>query len=144
MISVDTNILLHAQNADSADHELAYAFLVECGGRDGVVICDLVLVELYVLLRNPAVVRHPLTAAQAADVCGVYRQNPHWRTVENAPVMERVWSSVRQPGFACRRIFDARLAATLLHHGVTEFATANIKDFEGLGFSRVWNPLERA
>lgn len=41
MISVDTNILLHAQNADSADHELAYAFLVEFGGRDGVVICDM-------------------------------------------------------------------------------------------------------
>jgi toxin-antitoxin system PIN domain toxin len=144
MISVDTNILLHAQNADSADHEMAYAFVVESGRRDGVVICDLVLVELYVLLRNPAVLRHPLTAAQAAEVCGVYRRNPRWRTVENAPVMERVWCSARQPGFARRRIFDARLAATLLHHGVTEFATANVKDFDELGFVRVWNPLLRA
>jgi len=25
--------------------------------------------------------------------------------------------------------------------GVTEFATANLKDFFGLGFDRVWNPL---
>jgi len=26
--------------------------------------------------------------------------------------------------------------------GVTEFATVNTKDFEGLGFRRVWNPLK--
>jgi predicted nucleic acid-binding protein len=36
---------------------------------------------------------------------------------------------------------DARLALTLRHHGVTEFATSNVKDFEGFGFNRVWNPL---
>jgi hypothetical protein len=26
--------------------------------------------------------------------------------------------------------------------GVTEFATVNTKDFKGVGFRRVWNPLE--
>jgi hypothetical protein len=26
-------------------------------------------------------------------------------------------------------------------HGVTRFATANMKDFQGLGFDQVWNPL---
>jgi hypothetical protein len=25
--------------------------------------------------------------------------------------------------------------------GVEDLATANVKDFEGLGFRRVWNPL---
>ena len=44
-------------------------------------------------------------------------------------------------GFAFRRIIDVRLARTLLHHGVTEFATANVRDFAKLGFERVWNPL---
>jgi hypothetical protein len=38
-------------------------------------------------------------------------------------------------------VFDARLALTLRHHGVSEFATANIKDSAGFGFDRVWNPL---
>lgn len=37
---------------------------------------------------------------------------------------------------------DTRLALTLLHHGVTEFATVNVQDFKGFGFSRVWNPLK--
>jgi predicted nucleic acid-binding protein len=43
--------------------------------------------------------------------------------------------------FGIRRIVDARLALTLRHHGVTVFATSNVKDFEGFGFTRVWNPL---
>lgn len=33
---------------------------------------------------------------------------------------------------------------TLIHQGVTEFATANVKDFEALGFQKVWNPLAPA
>ena len=43
-----------------------------------------------------------------------------------------------------RRIIDVRLALTLHHAVVTEFATSNPKDFEGLGFQRVWNPLQAA
>ena len=38
-------------------------------------------------------------------------------------------------------VFDARLALTLRHHGVTAFATANEKDFQEFGFERLWNPL---
>jgi predicted nucleic acid-binding protein len=52
-----------------------------------------------------------------------------------------VWNQAGRATFAFRRIIDIRLAATLLHHGVTEFATANIRDFSRLGFTRVWNPL---
>ena len=55
--------------------------------------------------------------------------------------MPEVWPAAAGPGFARRRIYDARLALTLRHHGVAEFATANVKDFEGFGFTRVWNPL---
>jgi hypothetical protein len=44
-------------------------------------------------------------------------------------------------GFARRHIIDVRLAKTLQAHGVKEFATENTRDFEGLGFQRVWNPL---
>ena len=34
-----------------------------------------------------------------------------------------------------------RTALALQAFGVTEFATGNIKDFEGLGFAKVWNPI---
>jgi hypothetical protein len=43
-------------------------------------------------------------------------------------------------GFGRPRVFDVRLGLTLRHHGVAELATANIGDFQGLGFRRVFNP----
>ena len=41
-------------------------------------------------------------------------------------------SNVRS--FAFRKLYDTRSALTMQAHGVTELATANVKDFEGLGF----------
>jgi predicted nucleic acid-binding protein len=64
-----------------------------------------------------------------------------WRLVEHAPVMDRVWRLAAGESFARRRLLDARLALTLQHHGVTQLATVNTRDFTGLGFTRVWNPL---
>ena len=55
--------------------------------------------------------------------------------------MNEVWRLAADKDFAFRRIIDCRLALTLKHHGVKEFATTNIRDFEDFGFSRVWNPL---
>jgi toxin-antitoxin system PIN domain toxin len=141
MLSIDTNILLYAQNADCPEHTRASGFLAECAGRSDVVVCELVLVELYILLRNPAVVSRPLGAKAAAAVCHAYRGHPRWRLVENAPVMDQVWKLAAGESFARRRIIGARLARTLQHHGVTELATVNTRDFVGLGFTRVWNPL---
>jgi hypothetical protein len=56
-------------------------------------------------------------------------------------MMDEVWRLASQPGIGRRVVFDARLAFTLRHHGVTEFATRNHSHFAGFGFSRVWNPL---
>jgi len=46
-----------------------------------------------------------------------------------------------EPNIGRRIVFDARLALTLRHHGVTEFATRNDSHFTGFGFTRLWNPL---
>ncbi len=144
MISVDTNILLYALNGDCAENRAAREFLQEIADREDVVVCELVLVELYLLLRNPAVIRNPVSAAEAVAMCEAFRSNPRWRLVENAPVMPEVWRAAGADHFARRRIIDLRLARTLQHHGVTEFATANLKDFLDVGFDRVWNPVDRA
>ena len=58
MISFDTNLLLYSLNQDCAECNDARAFFASLPTAPGaVVICELVLVELYVLLRNPAVLR---------------------------------------------------------------------------------------
>lgn len=141
MISIDTNVLLYSLNRDCAEHDRARDFVRQCGERADVAIAELVLLELYVLLRNPAVVARPLDAERAAAVCQRYRSHPHWALIENAPVMAQVWKVVAAPDCPRRRIFDARIGLTLLHHGVRELATCNVRDFAGLGFARVFDPL---
>jgi toxin-antitoxin system PIN domain toxin len=141
MLSFDTNIAVHAANTDSPLHTRAYGFIASLGTRRDVAICELMLVELYLKLRNERIFPKPMTAAQAAAVCQTYRRNRSWMLVDSAPVMDEVWRLSGARGFAFRRIIDARLALTLTHHGTREFATTNLKDFQELGFERVWNPL---
>lgn len=141
MIGIDTNILIYARVATAPEHKRAVAFLESLSGNSEVVIAELVLVELYLALRNPAVFSPPLDAVAAAAECQLWRAHPRWMLAENAAVMAGVWQEAGRSQFARRRIIDVRLARTLLAHGVTEFATANERDFQGLGFTRVWNPL---
>ena len=142
MISIDTNILLYSLNRDCPEHEAARAFVEACAGRADVAIAELVLIELYVLLRNPAVVASPRSAGQAAEICREYRRNPCWRVLDySGNLMEEIWRRAAQPDTDRRSIFDARLALTLRHHGVSQFATGNVKHFGDYGFERVWNPL---
>ena len=141
MLSFDTNIAVYAANAGSPFHDRARNSLQSLATRKDIAVCELVLVELYLKLRNEKIFSRPLTASQAAAVCQAYRKNQAWTLIESAPVMENIWEFAAQKDCAFRRIIDLRLAHTLLHHGVTEFATANEKDFVGQGFLRVWNPL---
>ena len=144
MLSIDTNILLYAQNRDCPEHERARAFIENCANRDDVAICELVLVELYQLLRNPAVLAQPLSAPEAAAICMSWRSNPRWALIENAPIMDKLWHIAKRPNTSRRALFDARIALTLRHHGVTDWATRNVSDFQGFGFVQLINPIDDA
>ena len=63
---------------------------------------------------------------------------------ESRPLHDALWQRARAKDFAFRKLYDTRSALTMTAQGVTEFATVNVKDFEGLGFRKVWNPLESA
>jgi toxin-antitoxin system PIN domain toxin len=144
VISIDTNLLLYSLNRDCPEHGTARAFVESCVERNDIAIAELVLVELYVLLRHPAVVRKPLEAEAAASLCQALRHNPHWARVDTAAVMDKVWTAAARPGVARRYVFDARLAHTLLANGVKQLATHNPRAFEGFGFERVFDPLQAA
>lgn len=142
MIAADTNIFLYALNADAPEHPRARAFLDQHVDDSEFVLCELMLVELYVLLRNPAVLRRPLRAEAAVATVQHFRRHPAWQLIDHNPdVMDDVWRAAEQREFARGRIYDARLAFTLRRHGVTHFATRNVKHFDGLGFQSVWDPL---
>ena len=84
-------------------------------------------------------------AAEAVEVIAVYRSHPRWRLIgfpsENRPLHDALWKKAAAKTFAFRRLYDVRTALTMVAQGVTEFATANVKDFEDAGFRKVWNPL---
>lgn len=142
ILSADTNLFLYAANPDSPHHEGARRFFEEeAVGKERFLLCGLVLVELYMQLRNPAVFKKPKTAREATAFCDALRSNPAWEFGDYEPDIAKPlwnWAAKTKTGF--RHIIDARLALTLRHHGVTKFATANAKHFEEFQFEKVWNP----
>lgn len=143
ILSADTNLFLHAANPASPHHAAAQRFFAtEAAGRQRFLLCGLVLVEIYMQLRNPAVFRKPRTAKDAAAFCQTLRSNPAWEYADYEPdVAKPLWEWAARTSSGFRHIIDARLAFTLGHHGVTHFATVNVKHFGGYGFEKVWNPL---
>lgn len=145
-LAFDTNVLFYAVSEDSPFHAAASRFLASIEADDGVALSELVLIELYRLLRNPVVNERPLGAGPAAEVIETYRRHPHWLLValpvEQRRLHDRLWQLAARNRFPYRRVYDARLALSLIQQGVTEFATVNVKDFQDLGFRRVWSPLE--
>ncbi|MDB6005601.1 MAG: hypothetical protein JWR15_2588 [Prosthecobacter sp.] len=143
IVAADTNLFLYAANPAASQHESAQRFFAEqASGSERFLLCDLVLVELYMQLRNAAIFRKPKTAKEATAFCDALRTNPAWEFGDYEPEVSKSlwnWASKTTTGF--RHIIDARLALTLRHQGVTHFATANVKHFMGFGFEKVWNPV---
>jgi toxin-antitoxin system PIN domain toxin len=145
MLSMDTNILLYAYNEASPWHDAAYAWMSSIQQNEDVAISEFILAEFYGLLRNPAVLKQPLTAEEAVEVIQTYRNHPRWRLIgfptESRPLHDALWKKATAKTFAFRKLYDTRSALTMVAQGVTEFATVNVKDFEGVGFRKVWSPL---
>jgi len=142
VISADTNLLFAWLNLGHPNHARAAAWFGAQAENSELALCELCLVELYGLLRNEVLLERPLGAAAAVETIRRLRDHPQWELLDYpGGLMGEVWACAAAPQFARRRIYDARLAFALRHHGVTEFATVNVKDFQGFGFTRVWNPL---
>lgn len=143
IVSADTNLFLYAANPDSPHHTAARRFFEEeAAGKPRFLLCGLVLVELYMQLRNPAVFKKPKSAKEATAFCDALRTNPAWEYGDYEPeVAKPLWNWAAQTTTSFRHIIDARLALTLRLHGVTHLATANAKHFEDFEFERVWNPV---
>ena len=77
ILSADTNLFLYAANPDSPHHRSARDFFQrQASGQERFLLCGLVLIEIYMQLRNPAVFAKPMSAKQAGAFCAVLRNNP--------------------------------------------------------------------
>lgn len=144
IVSADTNLFLYAANPSSPHHRTALRFFEEqSAARGRFFLCGLVLVEIYMQLRNPAIFVKPRSAGEATAFCDDLRSNPAWEFGDYEPaVSKQLWNWAASTTGGFRQIIDARLAFTLLHHGVTHFATGNTSHFQGFGFEKVWSPLD--
>jgi predicted nucleic acid-binding protein len=60
MLSIDTNLLLYCYSEASPHHATARHFIESLSHREDVALSEFVLTEFYLLLRNPAVLTHPI------------------------------------------------------------------------------------
>ena len=146
MISIVANILLYAANEDCPEQCRAEDFLSGLVDRSDVAISEFILVELYLLVRNPAVLKRPLNPEEATGLIASYRRHPRWMILgwpgSSLRIHDALWKEAGNHDFPRRKIIDLRTAMVLIDQGVREFATANVKDFTDVGFDRVWNPLD--
>lgn len=143
MLSADTNLFIYAADPKSPFQDEAVCFFEKASASgEEIVLCELVLIEVYMQLRNPAIFPKPQSPKEAADYCASLRGDTGWRHIDYDPaVSPKLWKWASTTKSGIREIIDARLALTLRHHGVTRFATANVKHFQNFGFTEVWNPL---
>jgi toxin-antitoxin system PIN domain toxin len=143
MNSIDTNILFYATNASCPEHTAARGIL-ERAAREPLewILADQVLVEYYRLVRNPAVLTHPLTATEAARRLRFFRDELGCRhCAYDRGCWEEVLAGLSERAFPARRTFDLVLAVTLHRNGVDAFYTRNVSDFKGFSWFKVIDPI---
>jgi hypothetical protein len=92
----------------SPEHRSTTAFISSLQDREEVLLSELILVELYRLLRDPAVVTKPLIASEATSVIQIWRRHPSWKITGFPPhsrqLHDRLWKVAAGSAFAFRRI----------------------------------------
>jgi toxin-antitoxin system PIN domain toxin len=144
MNSLDTNILLYTANEDCQEHEKARTLVQQALDHSADwIVSDQVYFELYRLLRNPIVLEHPLSAAQAWEIIDFYRHKSGWmHCCYETSFMAEIAELLNSNEFPPRNTFDGVLAITLKKHGVNTLYTRNTRDFEPYQWFTLIDPLE--
>jgi toxin-antitoxin system PIN domain toxin len=140
---VDTNVLLHAVNPDSPDHERAYGVIEEWRSGDGSWFLTWGIVyEFLRVSTHRSVFPDPLdlSAARAwiaailsAPRCGILVESDR-----HAAVLDEVVGL--HPRLEGNPVHDLHTAVLMKEHGIEEIRTADT-DFHQFAFLRVVNPL---
>ena len=142
MILIDANILLHAYNAGSKDHETARRWLeARLSGTELVRVAWLTVWAFLRISTNPRAFEHPLSMSEAREIVASWLDRP------NADVLdpgERHWdilAALLDDGQTVGPlVMDAVLAAVAIEHGATLCTSdRDFSRFDGLAWI---NPLQ--
>jgi toxin-antitoxin system PIN domain toxin len=141
VILVDANVLLYAANDAAPEHERARTWLdARLNGTVRVGLPWPSLLAFARLVTNPAVVRHPVTPAEAWRQVGDWLGcAPAWTPLPGATHREILGTFLNASWMTSRLVPDAHLAALAIEHGLTLCSTdGDFARFAGLDWE---NPL---
>ena len=100
MTGIDTNLLLAWLNSAHPWYPAARPWFESRTQSTDLVLCELVLTDLYGLLRNPKLWTRPLTAPEAVAMIQRLREHPHWELIDYpGGLMDAVWQHASAPRF---------------------------------------------
>ena len=142
MIAVDTNILVHAHRRDAPFFDRARTALSGLAGH-GLPwsIPWPAVAEFYCVTTNRKLFERPSTPEQAVEQVDIWAESPGLTLLGEIGV---AWMVLREALLAGKItgpvVYDARIAAICLSHGVRELWTAD-RDYGRFPALRVRNPL---
>jgi toxin-antitoxin system PIN domain toxin len=125
VVLVDTNILVHTVNDESAEQERCVAALADVLRGTGLALTWPVVYEFLRVVTHPGIFLRPLSFAQAWSVvtallssraCALLEETEH-----HAAVIEQC--AAEAPRLSGNRVHDFHLAVLMREHGVTEILT---------------------
>jgi toxin-antitoxin system PIN domain toxin len=142
VIAVDTNILVYAHREDSEWHDRASAAVAELA--EGVRAWSIpwpCVHEFLATVTHPRIFRTPTAAADALGQVEAWLESPSLAVLSESDThfdaLRDVLNASRVVG---PRVYDARIAALCLAHGVRELWTAD-RDFSAFPSLKLRNPL---
>lgn len=140
MIIPDVNILLHAHNQGSRDHEVARDWWADLlSSKTAVGIPWLVCLGFLRISTMPRIVANPLAVEDSIDVVEGWLKRRYVRVLEGSSLHhELVFDLLRREGVAGNLTTDAHIAALAMEYGAEVATTDN--DFARFPKVRWFNP----
>ena len=142
MIAVDTNILVYAHRRDSHWHEPASRLLQGLAqGKSTWAIAWHCLHEFISVVTNKRIYQPASTLDEALHQIDLWVQSPSLQLLSEQPGYWNDLKAIVKPALVSGpQIYDARIAALCLQHGVRELWTAD-RDFLKFPVLKTRNPL---
>ena len=142
VIALDTNVLVYAHRRDFPQHERTLSAMagLAATGEPWALPWPCVA-EFVCVVTNPRYLPRPSSIAEAVDQVHAWREVPSCRLLtETGLTEETFFRLIEQAKAVGPRVYDARIAAICLDHGVRELWTAD-RDFSRFPKLRTHNPL---
>jgi uncharacterized protein len=130
MIAVDTNVLVYAHRLDSPFHEVANRAVRELAeGLTSWALPWPCLHEFFAVVTNSRMYRVPTPVEVALSQLDSWLESPNVRLLSEAPGhLVLLAQLIRSANVVGPQIYDAKIAAICLSHGVRELLTMD-RDF---------------